>query len=86
VPSGYARWRDIDFCVNPYKEVKDMYTLGALDEVLQALEDSQVTLSTILASRYVAGIRWALFVWGQPFFQLAGLHSLPATCVGMRRL
>lgn len=54
---GVARWRDIDFCVNPYKEVKDMYTLGALDEVLQALEDSRVTLSTILASRYVAGIR-----------------------------
>jgi dynein heavy chain len=52
-----ARWRDIDFCVNPYKEVKDMYTLGALDEVQQALEDSRVTLSTILASRYVAGIR-----------------------------
>ena len=43
--------------VKPYKDMKDVYTIGSLDDVLQALEDSKVTLSTILASRYVGGIR-----------------------------
>jgi hypothetical protein len=52
------RWRGIEFVVKPYKDMKDVYTLGSLDEVLQALEDSKVTLSTILASRYVGGIRY----------------------------
>ncbi|GBF88264.1 dynein heavy chain axonemal protein, partial [Raphidocelis subcapitata] len=41
-----ARWGGIEFAVIPYKESKDA-----------ALEDSLVAVSTMLASRYVAGIR-----------------------------
>ncbi|WIA13579.1 hypothetical protein OEZ85_007146 [Tetradesmus obliquus] len=52
-----AKWAGIEFCVIPYKDSKDMYILGALDEIQVALEDSLMTMSTILASRFVAGIR-----------------------------
>lgn len=51
------KWRHIEFSVNPYKELKDTYILGGVDEVMIVLEDSMVMMTTILSSRYVAGIR-----------------------------
>lgn len=92
-----SKWATIEFTVLPYKDTKDTFILGPIDEIqvwitdacrypskeriicmsvlnrgsishgevllvplkcLQlALEDSLVTMSTILASRFVAGIR-----------------------------
>jgi dynein heavy chain len=53
----HSKWSDVEFGVLPYKEVKDTFILGGIEEVQVALEDSMVTMSTILASRFVAGIR-----------------------------
>lgn len=50
-------WRDFEFVLNPYKESKDIFVLGGIDEVQAALDDSMVTIGTIMASRYVSGIR-----------------------------
>jgi len=50
-------WRDFEFVLNPYKESKDVFVLGGIDEVQAALDDSMVTIGTIMASRFVAGIR-----------------------------
>ncbi|XRA99053.1 dynein heavy chain [Pycnococcus provasolii] len=52
-----TKWANIEFVALPYKDVKDVYILGGIDEVMTALEDSLVTMSTITASRFVAGIR-----------------------------
>ena len=52
-----SKWATIEFNVLPYKEQKDTYILGGLDEVQTALEDSMLTMATILSSRFVAGIR-----------------------------
>ncbi|KAJ9531588.1 hypothetical protein QJQ45_014947, partial [Haematococcus lacustris] len=52
-----ARWGDVEFTVIPYKELKDVFILGAIEDIQVVLEDSMVTMSTILASRFVAGIR-----------------------------
>ncbi|KAK3237367.1 hypothetical protein CYMTET_52552 [Cymbomonas tetramitiformis] len=52
-----SKWSFIEFTVNNYKESKDIYILGTVDEVTAALEDSMVTMTTITASRFVAGIR-----------------------------
>ena len=51
------RWQDVSFAVTNYKESKDTFILGGLEEVFTALEDSMVTMTTILSSRFVAGIR-----------------------------
>eukprot|EP00884_Botryococcus_braunii_P021123 jgi/Botrbrau1/7695/Bobra.0159s0133.1 len=51
------RWATIDLPVVPYKDSKDVFVLGPLDELTAPLEDSMVTVSTILSSRYVTGIR-----------------------------
>ncbi|KAG1670781.1 hypothetical protein FOA52_014009, partial [Chlamydomonas sp. UWO 241] len=52
-----SKWADVEFVAIPYKEQKDVYILGGIEEVQIALEDSMVTMSTILASRFVGGIR-----------------------------
>ena len=52
-----SKWTDVEFGVLPYKEIKDVYILAGIEEVQVALEDSMVTMSTIMASRFVAGIR-----------------------------
>lgn len=51
------KWTDIEFTVLPFKELKDAFILGGVDEIIAALEDSMVTMSVILASRFVTGIR-----------------------------
>ena len=38
-------------------EYKDVFVLGGIDEVQALLDDSMATISTIMASRYVGGIR-----------------------------
>ena len=56
-------WEKLTFEVKPYKEVKDLYILGDTSEVVAALDDSLVTINTVLGSRYVAGIRSFVDSW-----------------------
>lgn len=51
------KWEEIEFTVVPYKESKDTFILGSVDEIQAALDESQVTMTTILSSRFVSGIR-----------------------------
>lgn len=55
-----AVWDTTDFEVKNYKDIKDLYILGDTSEVVANLDDSLVTINTILGSRYVAGIREAV--------------------------
>lgn len=51
------KWSAIEFTILPYKDTKDAFILGGVDEVIAALEDSMMTMGTITSSRFVAGIR-----------------------------
>lgn len=59
-----GKWADIEFTCMQYKDSKDMVILSAIDEVTAALEDSMVTMSTIVSSRcghiccVVCGLVW----------------------------
>lgn len=53
-------WEAMDFEVKNYKDVKDLYILGDTADVVSNLDDSLVTINTILGSRYIAGIRDAV--------------------------
>ena len=50
-------WADTEFTLLSYKEQKDVYILGAIDDVMVLVDDSMVTMGTITASRFVGGIR-----------------------------
>ena len=56
-------WQKMEFDVRGYREYKDVFILGGVDDVTQLLEDNQVTLQTIAASRFVTGIRDDVEVW-----------------------
>ena len=46
-------WEKEVFEVKGYKEVKDLYILGDTSEVVAQLDDSLVTINTVLGSRCV---------------------------------
>ena len=50
-------WKKLEFEVKPYKETRDYFILGGIEEVQASLDESLVQLSTILGSRYCGPIR-----------------------------
>jgi len=56
-------WEDLELLVNPYKDSKDVFILGSIEEITVALEDSLVTISTIAGSRFVGPIRDEVEQW-----------------------
>ena len=50
-------WSDTEFVMKPYKDQKDAWILGEIDDITMQLEDSMVTMGQITASRFVGGIR-----------------------------
>ena len=53
-------WSTAEFVLALFKDQKDVYILAGVDELQVYLDDSMVTMGTIQASRYVAGIRDAV--------------------------
>eukprot|EP00906_Rhabdomonas_costata_P002873 RCo004476 len=47
--------KPVEFIVSPYKDFKDVYVLGAVDDVITQLEDSGVIISTVVSSRFCTG-------------------------------
>ncbi len=52
-----ARWAEVDLPVMPYKDMRDVFILGAIDNIVEQLDDSLVTLNNILGSRFVGPVR-----------------------------
>ena len=66
-------WKTMNFAVNPYREedYDRVFILGGLDEVMALLEDNLVSLSTMLGSRYIAGVQDAVTTWEEKLKLLA---------------
>merc|ERR1711871_808256 len=60
-------WKNLDFELNPFKDLKNVWILGAVDDIYQLLDDSIVTVSAILGSRYVSAIRESVEMWHKNF-------------------
>ena len=56
-------WEDMEIDVQPYKDHKEMYILGDIEELLGTLDESCATISTIAGNRYVAVIRDEVNKW-----------------------
>ena len=56
-------WRKLEFNVIPYKDKKNVYILGSVDDITTALDDSLVTISTLLGSRYIGPIKPQVEDW-----------------------
>ncbi|XP_014238653.2 dynein heavy chain 6, axonemal-like [Trichogramma pretiosum] len=56
-------WKIIEFVVNNHKDAKEIFVLGSLEEVQTALDDSDITIQTIAASRHMAPIKPRVDDW-----------------------
>merc|ERR1719174_2317414 len=54
---------DSDLTLMPYKEFKDVFILGGVDNIIVQLEDSLVSIGTIAGSRFVGPIRDEVEQW-----------------------
>ncbi|XP_058809206.1 dynein axonemal heavy chain 6 [Phymastichus coffea] len=56
-------WKALDFIVQKHKDSKDVFVLGSLEEVQATLDDSNINIQTIAASRHVAPIKPRVDDW-----------------------
>ena len=56
-------WKHLEFEVKSYKDRNDTFILWGIEPVMEALDDSLVTLNTILGSRFCAPIRAEVTRW-----------------------
>lgn len=43
--------------MNPYRESKDKFIIGSVEDIMQALDDHQLKIQSMMGSRYVGEIR-----------------------------
>lgn len=52
-----SKWGSLNFVVNNYRESKDKFIIGTVEEIMQTLDDHQLKIQSMMGSRYVAEIR-----------------------------
>ena len=62
-PRWRACWKSLELHVNSYKEQKDVFILGGVDDVMAVLEETQVLVQTILGSRFVGPMQKRVDEW-----------------------
>ncbi|CAF1414036.1 unnamed protein product [Rotaria sordida] len=73
------RWRSLDFRVLPHTG-KDTFIITGFEEILQQLEESQITMSTIKSSRYINPIRQLVDEWDKRLILLSKTIDEWITC------
>jgi len=56
-------WSELNFVVEPYRTYKDKFILKEVADIVSVLDEHQLKLQTMLAVRYVAGIRSKVEEW-----------------------
>nr|CCA18662.1 hypothetical protein ALNC14_048050 [Albugo laibachii Nc14] len=56
-------WAETEFEIKNYKDSKDHFILGSMEEITTKMDDSTVAISTILGSRYIGGIQAEVESW-----------------------
>lgn len=58
-------WKSLEFIVISHKDSGDVFILGSLEEIQGALDESNINIQTIAASRHVAPIKPRLDEWAK---------------------
>jgi dynein heavy chain len=73
-------WAITNFTTKNYREQRGVYILAGLDDIIMQLEDHQVTLQTMLGSRFIAGVREAVEMWDRRLGLLSETQDEWLTC------
>ncbi|GMH64114.1 hypothetical protein TrST_g1151 [Triparma strigata] len=60
-----AGWADMDFTCLNHRDQANIYILGSLEDIFTLLEDNQVTLQTMMGSRFIMGVRDEVETWAK---------------------
>lgn len=63
IESIRKKWSELSFIVLNYRDSKDKFILGSVDEIISTLDDHQVSVQTMLGTRFVAEIRDVVEEW-----------------------
>ena len=64
-------WDKQKFTVLTHRDQKGLFVLGSLEDIFTLLEDNQVTLQTMLGSRYIRGIQDRVDEWEKKLANLS---------------
>ncbi|KAF1335992.1 Dynein heavy chain, partial [Globisporangium splendens] len=64
-------WDQMQFTCISHREQKDVFILGSLEDILMLLEDNQVTLQTMMGSRFIMGVKDEVDRWNKKFSLLS---------------
>ncbi|RLN73379.1 hypothetical protein BBJ28_00011412 [Nothophytophthora sp. Chile5] len=56
-------WEHLEFEIKPYKETKECYVLGSLESIYATLEESLVSMTAVLNSKFLAPIKDSALIW-----------------------
>jgi dynein heavy chain len=73
-------WDDTEFIVLGYRDSKDVFILGAIDDIQTLLEDSQVTIATIKSSRFIGPIKSEVDRWDKQLLLFSETLDAWMTC------
>jgi dynein heavy chain len=75
-----ANWQDQEFVVTGYQKTKDVFILGDIEDVTISLEDNQVTLQTMMASRHVGAVQSQVEMWDKKLLLLSDILDQWVIC------
>lgn len=58
-------WKSFELAVVPYRDARDIFILAGFDELQVALDDSNVTIATISASRHIGSLKPRIDEWAR---------------------
>ncbi|OQS02753.1 dynein heavy chain, partial [Thraustotheca clavata] len=73
-------WEQTSFVCIPHRDSKEMFILGGLEDILTLLEDNQVTLQTMMGSRYIMGVKDEVERWNKKLALLSETIDEWVTC------
>ncbi|XP_046391604.1 dynein axonemal heavy chain 6 [Ischnura elegans] len=56
-------WKSLEFIVLPYKDTKDVYVLGGLEDIQTVLDESHININTIASSKHVGPLKFRVDEW-----------------------
>ncbi|KAL7754337.1 hypothetical protein RI367_000318 [Sorochytrium milnesiophthora] len=73
-------WAEAEFIVLPYRDTKDVFILGGIEDIQTLLEDSQVTIATLKASRHLGPIKADVEKWDHQLVLFSETMEAWMTC------
>ncbi|KAJ3032226.1 Dynein heavy chain 6, axonemal [Rhizophlyctis rosea] len=73
-------WNEAEFIAAPYRDAKDVFILGSVEDIQTLLEDSQVTIATIKGSRFIGPIKAEVDRWDKQLSLFAETLDAWLTC------